>query len=100
MGAAYATLLSYVLMAVWLYIITQRIYPIQYELKKILKIGLISLIIFLTYQCVNFPNAMMLKTILIFIFGLSIYLFKILDAREIQTLKYLVKKFHGKISTR
>ena len=100
MGAAYATLLSYVLMAVWLYIITQRIYPIQYELKKILKIGLISLIIFLTYQCVDLPNAMMLKTILIFIFGLSIYLFKILDAKEIQTLKYLVKKFHGKISTR
>ncbi|MCU0645358.1 MAG: polysaccharide biosynthesis C-terminal domain-containing protein, partial [bacterium] len=100
MGAAYATLLSYVFMAIWLYIITQRIYPIQYELKKILKIGLISLIIFIAYQRIKFVNMMVLKTFLIFLFGAFIYLFKILDAKEIQTLKYLVKKFHGKISAR
>ncbi len=100
MGAAYATLLSYVLMAVWLYIITQRIYPIQYELKKIVKIGLISLIIFIAYQRVKFIDMMALKAILIFLYGALIYLFKIFDANEIQTLKYLVKKFHGKISAR
>ncbi|UCE07837.1 MAG: oligosaccharide flippase family protein, partial [bacterium] len=52
MGAAYATLLSYLLMAVLLYFITQRIYPIRYELTKLLKISLISLIIFLCYKCI------------------------------------------------
>lgn len=100
MGAAYATLLAYVIMAIWLYFITQRIYPIPYELKKILKIGLISLIIFIAYRRIEFIDLMALKVILIFLYGAFIYLFKIFDAREIQTLKYLVKKFHGKISAR
>lgn len=100
MGAAYATLLSYFLMAVWLYIITQRIYPIQYELKKILKIGLISLIIFIIYWYAFFPKTIMFKFGLLSAFALFIYLFKIFDAKEIHTFKFLVKKFHGKISTR
>lgn len=100
MGAAYATLLSYLLMAVWLYVITQRIYPIPYELKKILKIGLISLIIFIIYQYAFIPNTIVFKSCLIFSYVLFMYLFKIFDAKEIQTFKYLMKKFHGKISTR
>jgi len=100
MGAAYATVLSYLLMAVWLYIITQRIYPIQYELKKLLKIGLISLIIFISYSYIPVSSNLMFKCSLIVAYLAFIYFFKIIDSKEIQTFKYLVNKFYGKISTR
>jgi O-antigen/teichoic acid export membrane protein len=100
MGAAYATLLAYLLMAVLLYIITQRIYPIQYELKKLLKITLISLLIFLIYSFVPIPYHLLFKFSLIVIYLLLIYFFKIFDAKEIQTLKYLLNRFYGKIDVR
>lgn len=100
MGAAYATVLAYFVMAVCLYIITQRIYPIQYELKKILKIGLISLIIFISYSYILVPSNLLFKFMLIGIYLVLIYLFKIIDPKEIQTFKYLVNTFYGKISTR
>jgi O-antigen/teichoic acid export membrane protein len=100
MGAAYATLLAYLLMAVLLYIITQRIYPIQYELKKLFKITLISLLIFLIYSFVSIPYQLLFKLSLIFIYLLSIYFFKIFDAKEIQTLKNLLNRFYGKIDVR
>ncbi len=100
MGAAYATLLAYLLMAVLLYIITQRIYPIQYELNKLLKISLITMVIFLIYSYVAVPYHMLFKFSLIIIYLLLIYLFKIFGAKEIQTLKYLFNRFYGKVSTR
>ena len=100
MGAAYATLISYLLMAVLFYVISRRIYPIEYELTKLLKIGLISLVIFVTYNNVIVPYPLVLKLSLILCYFVLIYIFKIFDAKEIQTFKYLVNKFYGKISTR
>lgn len=100
MGAAYATLLAYLLMAVLLYFITQQIYPIRYQLTKVLKISLISLIIFLSYKWLALPCDLLFKLGLIIVYLILIYLFKIFDPKEIQTLKHLVNKFYGKISTR
>ncbi len=100
MGAAYATLLAYLLMAVWLYFITQRIYPIQYELSKLLKIGLVCLLILLIYKWITVPYEMIFKFALIILYLSLIYIFKIFDPKEIRTFKYLVNKFYGKISAR
>lgn len=100
MGAAYSTLIAYLLMAVLLYFITQRIYPTQYELLKLLKIGLISLFIFLIYNYVDTSFDSLFKISLVIAYLLLIYIFNVFDSKEIQTLKYLVKKFYGKISTR
>ena len=93
-------ILSYLLMAVWLYILTQRIYPIQYELKKILKIGLISLLIFISYSYILILSNILFKFMLIGIYLILIYTFKIIDPKEIHRLKYLISKFYGKISSR
>jgi len=80
--------------------IYQRIYPIQYELLKLLKISLISLFIFLIYNYIDTSFDSPFKISLVIAYLLLIYIFRIFDSKEIQTLKYLVKKFHGKISTR
>ncbi|KAA3612588.1 MAG: hypothetical protein DWQ05_18215 [Calditrichaeota bacterium] len=46
-GAAWATVFSYAIMTVVLYIITQKLYPISYELKRVLKIFIIVLFIYI-----------------------------------------------------
>jgi O-antigen/teichoic acid export membrane protein len=45
MGAALATLVSYVTMAVMLYVMVHRIYPVHYEWARLGKIGLASIVV-------------------------------------------------------
>jgi O-antigen/teichoic acid export membrane protein len=45
MGAAFATLASYVVMAGMMYIIVQKIYPVQYELGRLGKIAVAAVIV-------------------------------------------------------
>jgi O-antigen/teichoic acid export membrane protein len=46
MGAALATLASYVAMAIAMYVVVQRVYPIQYEFNRIAKIALAAIVVF------------------------------------------------------
>src|SRR5204862_3240041 len=48
-GAAWATLLAYCAMAVMLYFIVQRVYPIRYEWERIMKIALSLSTVWLLY---------------------------------------------------
>ncbi len=100
MGAAYATLIAYFAMALSLYIITQRIYPIEYERIKLLKIGLISLSIVLIYHWVKLPFQLPFQFFLLGAFLILAYWFKIVDAREIQSLKSVIHRFYARISVR
>jgi O-antigen/teichoic acid export membrane protein len=45
MGAAYATLLSYVVMAVGMYLASQRFYRVEYEWKKIVRMATITVVV-------------------------------------------------------
>jgi O-antigen/teichoic acid export membrane protein len=49
MGAAIATLISYIVMALGLFIVSQKFYPIQYKYKKIISVLLIILIFSIIY---------------------------------------------------
>ncbi|MDZ7330636.1 MAG: oligosaccharide flippase family protein [candidate division KSB1 bacterium] len=100
MGAAYATLIAYFVMAISLYLITQRIYPIEYEQIKLIKIGLITGLIVLLDHWVKVPFQLIFQFLLLGLFLVLIYVFKIFDAREIRSLKGLINKFYGKISFR
>jgi O-antigen/teichoic acid export membrane protein len=75
MGAAFAHLLAYIVMMITIYIANQRIYPINYEYKKILFIiGYLLLAIFL-YYITNLP--FYIRFILIMMLPL-LFLFRIL----------------------
>jgi len=100
MGAAYSTLLSYLVMAISLYFIGQKHYSIRYEFGKILKVALLSLSIFLIYKNISLPYESMFKLFLIIIYFMLLYLLRFFDSREIAKLKVIFKGFNGKISTR
>ena len=100
LGAAYATVLSYCSMAVLLFFINQQFYPIQYEFRKILKICLLSAIIFFTFQYISLPYELITRAILIFIYLVLLYISGFFESKEIQTIRLFFKGIYGKVSTR
>jgi O-antigen/teichoic acid export membrane protein len=87
-GAALATLLSYVVMALGYYLVTQKYYKIDYEYSKIVKIFFGILVVALSYYLflIDLNNVLILK-LLIFIVFVTYILLEVLDKREIDFLK-------------
>lgn len=90
MGAAIATLLSYFIMAVSTYYISQNIYRVQYEFTRIFIItsALISCFL-LFYVLSGIVTAYLLKFITILLFFILIYFFKFFNVGEIRAIKKL-----------
>jgi O-antigen/teichoic acid export membrane protein len=53
MGAAVATLLSYVTMAGLLFVIVQRVYPVPYEYGRLARIAVAGTVVYALYQIVD-----------------------------------------------
>jgi O-antigen/teichoic acid export membrane protein len=95
MGAALATLFSYITMALALFYFSQKVYRIKYEYGKIAR--LMSLIFsssvayYLLYYngILNIP----IKILLLFVFVTILFIAKIVDINELSVLtKRLVKR--------
>lgn len=87
-GAALATLASYVVMAVGYYLVTQKYYHIHYEYGKILKMFFALVIIgfFLYSSLLRWENAIHYKLIISVAYLLYI-LFFVFDKKEFQFIK-------------
>ncbi len=78
-GSAWATFISYFTMAISLFVIVQRIYPIRYEYKKLLGIGIATALCFILFKLLQ-PNLTYITSLIVkltllllfFIFPLSI----------------------------
>jgi O-antigen/teichoic acid export membrane protein len=68
-GSAWATLISYLIMAISLFIVVQRIYPIRYEYERLAKIGVATAVSFLLSYITPLKLTILL---LFFIFLLSL----------------------------
>lgn len=88
MGAAIATLLSYFIIAVSTYYISQKVYRVQYEFIRIFIItcALISAY-FLFYVLSGIITTYLLKFITILLFFTLIYFFKFFNTDEIRVIK-------------
>lgn len=90
MGAAIATLLSYSIMAVVLYFIVQRIYPIEYEFVRIAKIAGSAAFVYALYVFVPVPHLTLVwKLFLLALFGALMYWLKFLYPQELSHLARL-----------
>lgn len=83
-GAALATLAAYFVMAVGLFFLSQKFYPIKYEFGKVLKI---FLLIFLTcilyyYLLYNVGLNILHKIFILLTFVFSLFTLKIIDRNE------------------
>jgi O-antigen/teichoic acid export membrane protein len=93
MGAAIATLLSYVLMAVVLYVVVRRIYPVPYEYARIAKIAGAAVAVF-AVSLVPAPPvpALVWKTGLILLFALLMFAMGFFHRGELRSLAVLFRR--------
>jgi O-antigen/teichoic acid export membrane protein len=92
MGAAIATLLSYSVMAVVLFIVVQRFYPVRYEFVRLAKITVSAVIVMGLYAAVPPPlPSLMWKAILLALFVVTMYGMRFLESSELRVLIQLFR---------
>lgn len=92
-GAAWATFLSYFIMAVLLYRMVQRVYPVQYEWTRLGKIAVSCIAAYGLYFLVRVDEfALVWKAGLIVMFCLAMYLMKFLNKEELAFFKNLFSR--------
>ncbi len=93
MGAAFATLASYFVIAVGFFIITQKFYKINYEYWKITKIFLLILIIGGIFYLLMFSgNLLFIYKVILFVIFLLVITFFVFDKKEMDFIKNRVIK--------
>jgi len=95
MGAAFATLFSYILMAFLLYLFSQKIYPVPYEYGKVFSIFAIVLVIGGSYYylLLNGHLIFVYKLGLMVAFIILLFAFRVIKKEEVfTTYKVLIGK--------
>jgi O-antigen/teichoic acid export membrane protein len=91
LGAAYATLFSYIVMAGSLYVIVQRFYHVPYEYRRIVTIAIVTAVLFELYSWLNLAGAsvssLFLKALLVLAFPILLLGSKFFEPSEITSLK-------------
>jgi len=96
-GAAWATLIAYFVMAIMTYIMTQRIYPIQYEWGRILKIGIaLALVIIAEASVLAASFDTIYKVLLVVVFFLLLGIMKFFKPGELMFIKGTLQKMQRK----
>jgi O-antigen/teichoic acid export membrane protein len=100
LGAAVSTLLSYLLMFIVLYILSQRTYPIQYEWKRIIPVVIIAILLYFANVYVTDFIAevssksflgILIKLISVFLFTLVLYIYRLLEKKLPKSIKINLK---------
>jgi O-antigen/teichoic acid export membrane protein len=95
MGAAWATLFAYLAMAVAVYFVAQRVYPVRYEWGRLLKLAIAGAGVVLIYSFVPLheqATGVLFKLTLLAGFLGLMYLLKFFDPREVDFLKSAFQK--------
>lgn len=100
MGAAYATLLSYIVMAAGIYFASQKFYYVEYEWKKIVRVSLAAGAVFILYSFMELvplsADSMLIKAGLCALFIGAVFWLKVFSPADIaQTKAAIVRKFGG-----
>lgn len=93
MGAAISTLASYLIMALSIFLVTNKFYKIKYEFNRIIPNLLLVLVTIIIYYYLYFSHHLIMgyKIILLCGFLISLYIFKIINKKEIQTAFQIIK---------
>ncbi len=93
-GAAFATLISYAVMAFGYYLVTQKYYRIDYEYGRLFKLILVGTLIAVLYYVLKSLNEinLLIKSVIFIVYVIIVFRF-ITDQSEIKILKEkLIKK--------
>ena len=100
MGAAYATAISFFIMFCLVYFFCQKVYPINCEWNRILKIANVSLFILLLIHLISPKNliaSLIIKTILLISFPFLLYLSGFYIPEEKNKIKYFMFLLSNKL---
>jgi len=93
MGAAVATLASYSIMALVLYLVVQRFYPVSYELGRLGKIAVCAGLVYgLQYLIIPVGWEVPGKILLLIVFLLLMYAMNFFNASELRTITGLLRR--------
>ncbi len=87
MGAAWARVIAYTVMAVVLYPIGQRLYRVPYEFGRIAKLGAAVAVVFLAGTRISVPWPFLYHLVLLALFPLLLRLVGFFDHRELAKLR-------------
>lgn len=87
-GAALACLASYIIMAVGFFFVSQKVYPLPYEYRKIVAVfGALAVVAVVYYSYIIPQGAELLPKIVLFVgFLLLIFIFRAVEKKEIVSL--------------
>jgi len=91
-GAALTTLVSYGFMAITIYFISNKLYNIHYEWKRITQITLITLTIFFTSQVTFIDNSFILKLVLFISYFIILISTGFFEKHEFKVLNEVIRK--------
>jgi O-antigen/teichoic acid export membrane protein len=99
-GAAIASLVSYIVMAAGIYFPSQRLYHVQYEWGRVVRLFLIALCIVLVFVSLNLQpmdaTAILIKLSLTALFIALVFILKVFDSSDIKETKAELMKMFGR----
>lgn len=93
MGAAWARLVAYLIMAASLYVVGQRLYYVQYEWLRIIKLCLVVGAVFAVGQIDFISRSILLEAGLLLIFLFTLMISGVVQRNEIHRMRRLVSDF-------
>ncbi|WP_212637701.1 lipopolysaccharide biosynthesis protein [Desulfocicer vacuolatum] len=99
-GAAYATVISTFFLLIICYFLSNRIFPVSYEWKRLIKIILLATAIYWTAGQIHLGCSylsMGVKIVLVMMFPFLLYLCRFYNHAETNKLREVLLRFHGRI---
>jgi hypothetical protein len=99
MGAAYTTIISFILAAVLAYAVVQKYYPLQVEHRRIITLFLLAILIFwgaASITGISENYQLLLKGVLVILFPVILYPLKFYHVDEINKMKEIINRMMGR----
>jgi O-antigen/teichoic acid export membrane protein len=90
-GAAYATLIAYVLSAAALFVVAQKFYPIGYEYFRLVKVACVTAVVFTVSTMLPSGGGMWVKLALVASWGAIIALGRFFEEDELMAIKRIMR---------
>ena len=91
-GAAWARVLAYIVMAAALYVVSQRLYRVKYEWLRVLKMSAVVAVCFFLGKSALFSGHWLLKAALFLAYPTLLWAVRFYEKNELRTLRSLFKK--------
>ncbi len=93
MGAAWARLVAYVIMAVFLYTVARKLYPVSYEWGRVLKGAVVAALVFGIGHLPGIESSVWLKALVCLGMPAGLWLIGFFDAGEIRMMRSALVRF-------